>query len=209
MSANKIIMHETLDFLTIIDDKIRRTHLSDSKKLQTISTREKVMSKKHQRYPYAKAIDFRESKYNNFPRWLTEKEGFTDFMYQSYEKKLMSIPLICEKDKRDSDERYFLGLYLQEIEAFKGLPNEVLSIILDHLKTQYFKVGQTVYNEEDVPSFMGLIYVGELEYRVGKRSIVREKNDVVLRDAFQGRRHPTVTCKDEAIVLTLDAGLWA
>lgn len=56
---NKIIMHETLDFLTIIDGKIKRSHLTDTKKLQTISTREKVMGKKYHRYPYAKAIDFR------------------------------------------------------------------------------------------------------------------------------------------------------
>lgn len=53
------------------------------------------MSKRNHRYPYAKAIDFRESKYNGYPRWLTEKEGFSDFIYKSYEKKLMSIPSIC------------------------------------------------------------------------------------------------------------------
>lgn len=52
-------MHETLDFLTIIDDKIKRSHLNDPKRLQTISTRDKIMGKKHQRYPYAKVIDFR------------------------------------------------------------------------------------------------------------------------------------------------------
>jgi hypothetical protein len=52
-------MHETLDFLTIIDDKIKRSRLGDSKRLQTISTRDKIMGKKQQRYPYARAMDFR------------------------------------------------------------------------------------------------------------------------------------------------------
>lgn len=95
-------MHETLNLLTIIDDKIKRSHHVGGRKLHAISTRDKVMNKKSNRYPYAKAIDFRESKYNDFPRWLTQKEGFSDFMYKSYEKKLMSIPLICEKTTRES-----------------------------------------------------------------------------------------------------------
>lgn len=55
---------------------------------------------------------------------------------------------------------------------------------------------------------MALIYVGEVEFRMGKRVLVREKNDIVLRDAFVGRPHPTITCKEETILLTLDAGLW-
>lgn len=43
---------------------------------------------------------------------------------------------------------------------------------------------------------MALIYVGEVEFRMGKRVLVREKNDIVLRDAFVGRPHPTITCKE-------------
>lgn len=65
--CNKL-MHETLNFLTIIDDKLKR---SEGRRLSSISVREKAMSKFSRRYPYAKAIDFSESKYADYPRWLT------------------------------------------------------------------------------------------------------------------------------------------
>jgi hypothetical protein len=48
-------------------------------------------------------MNFTESKYDEFPKWLIEKEGFVDFMYRNYESKLMSIPKICEKETRASD----------------------------------------------------------------------------------------------------------
>lgn len=34
----------------------------------------------------------------------------------------MSIPLICEKEERASDEKYFVGLFLQQIAMFRDLP---------------------------------------------------------------------------------------
>jgi hypothetical protein len=80
---------------------LKKTHHS---KLQALSLKEKTYFKKHSyRYPYAKAMDFTESKYNDFPKWLIEKEGFVDFMYRNYETKIMSIPKICEKEVRASD----------------------------------------------------------------------------------------------------------
>jgi len=48
----------------------------------------------------------REQEYRKqdlYPKWLTKREDFLDFMYKNYEKKLMSIPKICEKDSRASD----------------------------------------------------------------------------------------------------------
>lgn len=51
-------MHETLNFLTIIDDKIKRGHLTDHRKLHSLSFKDKN-TKKINRYQYAKAIDFR------------------------------------------------------------------------------------------------------------------------------------------------------
>jgi hypothetical protein len=88
-------MHETLNLLTIIDDKIKRNHLAYGRKLHSLSNKNKYVGKKVSKYPYAKAIDFRESKYNEYPKWITEKEGFADFMYKNYENRIMSIPHIC------------------------------------------------------------------------------------------------------------------
>ena len=61
------------------------------------SVKEKIYSKRNPRFPFAKAIDFNEDQYSPFPKWLTQKDGFIDFMYKNYEQKLMSIPQICEK----------------------------------------------------------------------------------------------------------------
>lgn len=43
-------------------------------------------------------------------------------MYRNYENKIMSIPKICEKEVRASDEKYFVSLYLSQIPTFKDLP---------------------------------------------------------------------------------------
>ena len=58
LTSINIIMHETLDFLTIIDDRIKRGHITDHRKLHSLSIRDKN-TRKVNRYPYAKAIDFR------------------------------------------------------------------------------------------------------------------------------------------------------
>lgn len=96
-------MHETLNLLTVIDDKIKKNHIAYGRKLHAINNKNKYMGKKGNKYPFSKAIDFRESKYKEYPKWITEKEGFADFMYKNYENKLMSIPHICEKEQRESD----------------------------------------------------------------------------------------------------------
>lgn len=57
----------------------------------------------------------------------------------------MSIPKICEKENRASDEKYFLGLYLQQLELFKKLPSVVTEIILSSMKTKYYKSGEIVH----------------------------------------------------------------
>lgn len=94
--------------------------------MQALSLKEKPQHKKHSyRYPYARAIDFTESKYSEFPKWLIEKDGFVDFMYRNYENKIMSIPKICEKEVRASDEKYFVSLFLSQIHTFKDLPTVV------------------------------------------------------------------------------------
>lgn len=74
-------MQETITFLNVLDGKVRRS-LTNTPKFQ--STKDKLYMKRNSRFPYAKAIDFNEAQYSPFPRWLTEKEGFIDFMYHNY-----------------------------------------------------------------------------------------------------------------------------
>lgn len=66
-------MQETLNFLNIIDSKIRKNCYSAPK---VSSLKGKVHQKRFSKFPYAKAIDFSEAQYEKFPPWLTEKEGF-------------------------------------------------------------------------------------------------------------------------------------
>lgn len=86
------IMQETITFLNVLDGKARRSLTNTPK---SHSAKDKLYMKRNSRFPYAKAIDFNEAQYTPFPKWLTEKEGFIDFMYRNYESKLMSIPKIC------------------------------------------------------------------------------------------------------------------
>ena len=73
----------------------------------------------------------------------------------------------------------------------------------------YYKAGDVVFHEDETPQFIGVVYIGSVEYKVGKRNVVCEKNEVILKDAFLGRNHPTIRSREETIVLTLDRSLWA
>jgi len=42
---------------------------------------------------------------------------------------------------------------------------------------------------------MAVIFVGSVQYRKNKNLIVQQKNDVILADSFQKRKHETITCK--------------
>lgn len=50
-------MQETLNFLNIIDSRLKRTRDSTPK------TSNRISLKRSQRFPYARAIDFKEEKY--------------------------------------------------------------------------------------------------------------------------------------------------
>lgn len=80
-------MQETIKLLNVIDLQIKRSSVENTPK----------NSVKRNKFPYAKVLDFGSDKYAEFPKWLTEREEFLDFMYKKYEDKLLSIPKICEK----------------------------------------------------------------------------------------------------------------
>lgn len=101
-------------------------------------------------------------------------------MYRNYENKIMSIPKICEKEQRASDEKYFVSLFLSQIHTFRDLPAVVNEIILDHLKTRYFAANDVVHFEGERAGFIGIVYLGDVEYKLGKRTVLKQKNDVIL-----------------------------
>lgn len=75
-----------------------------------------------QKFPFAKVLEFEPKKFKEYPHWLTEREDFFKFMYDNYEEKLLAIPKICEKKQKESDEKYFVNLYLSQIKIFQQLP---------------------------------------------------------------------------------------
>jgi hypothetical protein len=83
-------------------------------------------------------------------------------MYHKYETKLMSIPKICEKEDRASDEKYFLSLYLSQIPTFRDLPQVINDIILEQLKTRYYPAEGTIHDDHEFADFIGIIYLGEV-----------------------------------------------
>lgn len=181
-------MHETLNFLEILDGQIRRSHQTTPKP----TVRQRFINRRT-RFPYSKAVMFedREQEYRKqdlYPKWLTKREDFLDFMYKNYEKKLMSIPKICEKDSRASDQKYFVGLYLQQHPLFADLPQVVIELILANLKTRYFRVGEIVH-PGGAPQFMGIVFAGVVSYKNGKDTILCEKNSAIMSSAFTGQHY--------------------
>lgn len=81
-------MQETIKLLGAIDLQLRRNSLKSTPK----------HANKKPKYPFARVLDFGVDKFNEFPKWLTERDDFLEFMYSKYETKLLSIPKICEKD---------------------------------------------------------------------------------------------------------------
>ena len=88
-------MQETIKLLDVIDSRIRHESSTPSKQHSSYIKRNK--------FAYARVLEFSENKFKLYPTWLTQRNDFMDFMYEKYEKKLLSIPKICEKKKRASD----------------------------------------------------------------------------------------------------------
>ena len=90
---------------------------------------------------------------------------------------------------------------------FQNLPQYVLDLILDNITTKYYKNNEIIHNEDDELKFMGVIFVGSVEYFQGKK-IVKNKNDVVFSQAFYGKSHPTAIAKEETVLLTISKRIY-
>eukprot|EP00919_Chromeraceae_sp_WS-2016_P035294 GHVR01083609.1.p1 GENE.GHVR01083609.1~~GHVR01083609.1.p1 ORF type:complete len:114 (-),score=4.39 GHVR01083609.1:1338-1679(-) len=100
VSLIKLKMQETIKFLNVIDSKIKRKISLYSS--NTKEGKNAIILKKN-KFPFGSVFQFNDSKFNEFPSWLTERDDFMNFMYKKYEKKLLLIPKICEKYIRASD----------------------------------------------------------------------------------------------------------
>jgi len=57
--------------------------------------------------------------------------------------------------------------------VFRGLPNVIKDIILNNLRTKYYSADEIVHYEEQTAQFIGIIFLGEVEYKNGKRKIIK------------------------------------
>ena len=130
----------------------------------------------------------------------------------------MSIPKICEKEKRASDEKYFVGLYLSQHPLFSNLPQVVTDLILTRIRTMYVKAGEVVH-AGGPPQFMGVIFAGVLVTKPrdggkgkdgarSKEGVANEKNSVIMASAFNQQPEDPIYCREEAIILALDVGVY-
>ena len=110
----------------------------------------------------------------------------------------MSIPGICRKKDKASDEKYFLSMYLSQIEVFKGLPTTVMELIVSRLGCRTYRAGEVVHGgEEEAPGFMGVVFVGAVVEREGRKNRSYGKQEVVLRSAFyQKQLFTTITARE-------------
>lgn len=89
-------MQETINLLKILNPKPKKRSFSsvinksDSKNPSETAYLSNIIKKN--KFPYAKGLNFNESKFEDLPEYLTQREDFVAFMYEKYEKKLLSIP---------------------------------------------------------------------------------------------------------------------
>ena len=108
----------------------------------------------------------------------------------------MSIPAICRKKERASDEKYFLGMYLGQIEVFRGLPPVVLEMVVTRLGCRTYRAGEVIHAGDGLPEFMGVVFVGGVVEKDGRKSKHYGKQEVVGRGAFYQREsYATLTAK--------------
>lgn len=190
-------MQETISLLNAIDTRLRRHSLQSTPKY-----------KKNPKFPYAKVLEFSEDKFGDYPKFLTQRDDFLNFMYGKYEAKLLSIPKICEKQDKESDEKYFVSLYLEQIPIFSGLPQLVKDILLNSVRTKYFQPGSTIHSEDHPMEFMAVIFVGAVSFTDRGKRVTKIKNDVIMTQAFYGSEHPSIVAKEETVLLTFPRGCY-
>jgi hypothetical protein len=65
----------------------------------------------------------------------------------------------------------------------------VSDIILSKIKTKYYKTGEVIHDVDTIPQFMGVIFIGSVQYKHGKKLFIKEKNEIFMTDAFYTCKH--------------------
>jgi len=66
-----------------------------------------------------------------------------------------------------------VSLFLHQIPIFSNLPSVVSDIILSKIKTKYYKAGEVIHDGDNIPQFMGVIYIGSVQYKSGKKHVIK------------------------------------
>lgn len=77
-----------------------------------------------------------------------------------------------------------MSLYLSELPIFKKLPGSIHEIILAQMGVRYYRKGETVHDERSEAEFMGIIFLGEVEYISEGKKVKKCKNDIILNGCF-------------------------
>lgn len=102
---------------------------------------------------------------------------------------------------------------------FKGIPQYLMELILNNIKTKYYHTHDVIHEEEEEIQFMAVVFIGSVQFiNEGKTDdegsvfvtasnkndvndfargnrVVKHRNDVILTGAFYGKKHPTIVAK--------------
>lgn len=63
---------------------------------------------------------------------------------------------------------------------FKNLPHRIFDIILSQIGVKYFHTGDMVHEEARQMEFVGIVFVGSVQYSVGRGQVICEKGTVIM-----------------------------
>ena len=70
-----------------------------------------------------------------------------------------------------------------------------METVLDRLKSKYYKANEVIYNGQGEMPYMGIIFVGSVEYTEFGEKVTKGKNDINMSQACYKAKHPPIIAK--------------
>lgn len=67
--------------------------------------------------------------------------------------------------------------------------------ILYEIRTKSYRPGDIIHDEKNEMRFMAVIFVGAIEFTKNKKVYRKERNDILMSQAFYKSHHQTIVAK--------------
>jgi hypothetical protein len=67
--------------------------------------------------------------------------------------------------------------------------------ILTEIRTKSYQTGDIIHDESTNMKFMAVIFVGSVEFTKNKKVYRKERNEILMSQAFYKTSHPTIIAK--------------